>query len=280
MLSDRPYPVPANELLRLEALQRYAILDTAPEPVFDDVVRLACSVFGVESSALSFVDAERQWFKARSGIAFAETQREDAFCAHTILTSAPLVVADATTDPRFSANALVRHAPNIRFYAGAPLTTRGGYNIGTVCLIDSTPRDDFRLRERRQLEALARFVMAEIDRRVARGERRVAQRHGVALGGMVGGYGVTSAPVDIVDISALGAMVRGLPPQLGKDDAVILTIRNMVVPATVAWAQADGAGLKFHCAIDPVLLARMNARLGGETRPSGITQDETAFDAP
>lgn len=280
MLSDRPYPVPANELLRLEALRRYAILDTAPEPVFDDVVRLARSVFGVESSALSFVDAERQWFKARSGIAFAETQREDAFCTHTILTNAPLVVADAATDTRFSANALVIRAPNIRFYAGAPLTTRGGYNIGTLCLIDSTPRDDFRVRERRQLEALARFAMAEIDRRVARGERRVAQRRGVALGGMVSGYGVTPVPVEIVDISALGAMVRGLPPALGTAKAVSLTIRNMVVAATVAWANADGAGLKFHCAIDPVLLARMNERLRGGTSPAQAAPHETPIEAP
>ncbi|MGY2733124.1 GAF domain-containing protein [Sphingomonas sp. UYP23] len=280
MLLDRPYPDPDNEPLRLAELTRYAILDTPPEPVFNDVVRLAQSMFGVESSALSFVDAERQWFKARLGIAFAETRREHAFCTRTILRDAPMVVADATLDPRFSANALVVRAPNIRFYAGAPLTTRGGFNIGTVCLIDSTPRADFRVRERRQLETLAHFVMAEIDRRVARGERRVAQRYGVVLGGMVSGYGVPPTPVDVTDISAHGAMIRGLPSQLGEAGAVILTIRNMVVASTVAWAYGDRAGLKFQGEIDPVLLARMNDQIRNVAKPRGARRDEASITAP
>eukprot|EP01037_Dinobryon_pediforme_P048399 gene48399-63432_t len=131
MPSDRPYPVPDNEPLRLAALMRYAILDTAPEPVFNDVVRLAQSLFRVPTGAVSFVDDDRQWFKARRGIGLAETRREDALCAHTILSDAPMVVPDALDDPRFSANALVVRAPYIRFYAGAPLTTPGGFNIGT-----------------------------------------------------------------------------------------------------------------------------------------------------
>lgn len=280
MLSDRPYPIPENELSRLDELGRYALLDTAPEPVFDDVVRLARSLFGVEASALSFVDAERQWFKARAGIAFAQTAREDAFCAHTILTNAPMVVADATLDPRFSANTLVVRAPNIRFYAGAPLTTPGGYNIGTLCLIGSTPRDDFRMRERRQLETLAGFVMAEIDRRMARGERRVAHRYGAALAGVVTGYGVKPTPVEVANISANGAMIRGIPPQVGKADAVILKIRNMVVASTVAWAHDDSAGLTFRCPIDPILIARMNDQIrSGAKRPAPIPAPEQTLTA-
>ncbi|WP_010183616.1 GAF domain-containing protein [Sphingomonas sp. PAMC 26605] len=268
MLSDRPYPVPENEAQRLEELLRYAVLDTAPEPVFNDVVRLAQSVFRVPSSAVSFVDDDRQWFKARRGIGFPETRREDAFCAHTILSDAPMVVPDALDDPRFSANALVVRAPHIRFYAGAPLTTPRGFNIGTVCLIDSTPRDDLRPHERQQLEALANLAMSELERRAESRDQRRARRYDFELRGTVGGYGVPSTPVEIANISTRGAMIRGALPPLQRDNAVILTIRNMVVVATVAWCRDDTAGLAFDAPIDSLLLARMNDRIRQGARPS------------
>ncbi len=280
MLSDRPYPVPDNELQRLDALLRYAILDTPPEPVFNDVVRLAQSAFRVPSSAVSFVDDDRQWFKARRGIGFAETRREDAFCAHTILSDAPMVVPDALHDPRFSANALVVRAPHIRFYAGAPLTTSGGFNIGTVCLIDSAPRDDLRPHEREQLEALANLAMTELERRAESNDQRGARRYELALRGTVGGYGVPSTPVEIANISTRGAMIRGPLPPLQRDNAVILTIRNMVVMATVAWCRDDTAGLAFDAPIDPILLARMNDRIRHDQRSAIVAPRETPMTAP
>lgn len=280
MLSDRRYPVPDNEASRLDALSRYAILDTAAESVFDDVVKLAQSVFATPSSAVSFVDHDRQWFKARRGIALAETRREDAFCAHTILSDTPLVVPDAMRDPRFSANALVLGAPYIRFYAGAPLTTPGGFNIGTLCVIDSAPRDDFHSRERQQLAALASVAMAELDRRAAEGEQRRAPRYAVALHGMVSGYGVIPTPVEIPNISTRGAMIRGVLPQLQRDTALILTIRNMVVVATVAWSREDAAGLAFDAPIDPVLIARMNDRLRHAARSPGPAPEPASPQVP
>lgn len=280
MASDRPYPVPDNEPLRLAALMRYAILDTAPEPVFNDVVRLAQSVFRVQSSAVSFVDDDRQWFKARRGIGFADTRREDAFCAHTILSDAPMVVPDALHDVRFSANALVVRAPHIRFYAGAPLTTPGGFNIGTVCLIDSAPRDDFHTPERQQLKALASVAMTEIERRATCGDQRHARRYEFALHGTVSGYGVIPTPVEIANISTIGAMIRGLLPPLERDNAVILTIRNTVVVATVAWKRDDTAGLVFDAPIDPILLARMNDRIRPAARPSLAGPSDTPITAP
>jgi hypothetical protein len=280
MPSDRPYPVPDNEPLRLAALMRYAILDTAPEPVFDDVVRLAQSLFRVPSGAVSFVDDDRQWFKARRGIGFAGTRREDAFCARAILSDAPMVVPDALHDPRFSANALVVRAPHIRFYAGAPLTTPGGFNIGTVCLIDSAPRDDFHPRERQQLEALATVTMAELERRAAGDDHRHACRYDVALRGTVSGYGVAPTPVEIANISIRGAMIRGLLPSLERGNAVILTIRNTVVVATVAWSGDDTAGLAFDAPIDPILLERMNDRIRHGARPSIAARYETPPTAP
>lgn len=280
MSSDRPYPVPDNEPLRLAALMRYAILDTAPEPVFDDVVRLAQSLFRVPSGAVSFVDDDRQWFKARRGIGFAETRREDALCAHTILSAAPMVVPDALDDPRFSANALVVRAPYIRFYAGAPLTTPGGFNIGTVCLIDSAPRDDFHPCDQQQLEALATVTMAELERRAASDDQRRARRYDVALRGTVSGYGVVPTPVEIANIAVRGAMIRGPLPPLQRDNAVILTIRNTVVVAKVAWTRDDTAGLAFDAPIDPILLARMNDRIRPGRSPSIAGRYETPTTAP
>ncbi|TPG56120.1 GAF domain-containing protein [Sphingomonas glacialis] len=280
MLSDRRYPVPDNEASRLDALARYAILDTAPEPVFNDVVKLAQSVFAVPSSAVSFVDDDRQWFKARRGIAFAETRREDAFCTHTILSDAPMVVPDAMRDPRFRDTALVVRTPYIRFYAGAPLTTPAGFNIGTLCVIDSAPRDDFRSRERQQLAALATVAMAELDRRAAYGEQRHADRLEVALHGMVSGYGVIPTPVEIPNISARGAMIRGALPQLQRDTALILTIRNTVVVATVVWSREDAAGLAFEGPIDPVLIARMNDRLRHGARSPSPAPAPSIVEAP
>jgi len=134
-------PIPANEAKRLAVLQRYRILDTAYEALFDEIAAVAAKVCGTPMSAVSLVDAERQWFKARVGLKVAETTRDLAFCAHAIMDPAHLlVVNDATTDERFAANPLVTGDPNIRFYAGAPLVAPDGSAVGTLCVIDSKPR--------------------------------------------------------------------------------------------------------------------------------------------
>jgi hypothetical protein len=134
-------PIPANEAKRLEVLHRYRILDTAYEAIFDEIATVAAKVCGTPMSAVSLVDGERQWFKARVGLKVAETTRELAFCAHTIMDPAHLlVVNDATTDERFASNPLVTGEPRIRFYAGAPLVAPDGSAVGTLCVIDSTPR--------------------------------------------------------------------------------------------------------------------------------------------
>ena len=134
-------PIPANEAKRLAVLQRYRILDTAYEAIFDEIATVAAQVCGTPMSAVSLVDAERQWFKARVGLRVAETTRDLAFCAHTIMDPAHLlVVNDATTDARFASNPLVTGDPGIRFYAGAPLVAPDGSAVGTLCVIDSKPR--------------------------------------------------------------------------------------------------------------------------------------------
>jgi signal transduction histidine kinase len=163
-------PLAANENARLAALERYGILDTSPEDGFDELVRLAAAVCGTPIALISLVDATRQWFKARLGLEASETPRTASFCAHAIHESAVLVVPDATKDPRFATNPLVVGEPKIRFYAGAPLTTPDGHNLGTLCVIDCKPRllgDD----QRTALTAIARQVIAQLELR-----RQIAER--------------------------------------------------------------------------------------------------------
>ncbi|MBD2460389.1 response regulator [Oscillatoria sp. FACHB-1407] len=133
-------PLPKNELARLEALHQCRILDTASEPAFDDIARLAAYVCQTPIAVISLVDAERQWFKAKVGLTIAETDRSLSFCSYTILQSDVLVVPDTLADPRFAHNPLVLSDPYIRFYAGVPLVTVDGLALGSLCVIDQVPR--------------------------------------------------------------------------------------------------------------------------------------------
>ena len=129
-----------NESQRLAALLGLDILDTPPEERFDRITRLAQRFFKVPITLISLVDAHRQWFKSRQGLSASETPLEMSFCAHAIKQSDPLVVPDARSDARFSDNPLVTGDPNIRFYAGCPLSAPDGSRVGTLCLIDQKPR--------------------------------------------------------------------------------------------------------------------------------------------
>jgi GAF domain-containing protein len=157
-------PIPQNEPARLEALHRYRILDTAPERTYDDIVRLASFICGTPIGVMSLVDRERQWFKASVGIETVETSRDAAFCAHTIMEPALLIVDDAMNDQRFASNEMVMGEPFIRFYAGAPLITPDGFALGALCAIDRTPHHLTSAQES-ALTALARLVMTELELR-------------------------------------------------------------------------------------------------------------------
>jgi GAF domain-containing protein len=138
----RPAEKPLNEDARLVALHEFQILDTPAEKAFDDLARLACYVCDAPIALVSFVDRDRQWMKAKMGLAISETSRDVAFCAHAIL--APddlLIVPDALLDERFVDNPLVTGEPKIRFYAGAPLVVEGGLAVGTLCVIDHSPKE-------------------------------------------------------------------------------------------------------------------------------------------
>jgi PAS domain S-box-containing protein len=172
--------LPENEDGRLTALREYRILDTDPEDAYDDVVRLAAFVCGTPIAAITLIDAERQWFKSILGLSAAETPRDVAFCAHTILQPDVMVVPDALEDARFADNPLVRGDPGIRFYAGAPLVTSGGFALGSLCVIDRVPRHLTHDQEA-ALRTLARQVTNQIEltRRSFTQEQMIADRQQV-----------------------------------------------------------------------------------------------------
>jgi len=153
-------PVPVDELLRLETLRNLKILDTDPEERFDRITRLARRIFGTPIALVSLVDSDRQWFKSRQGLEASETPRDISFCGHAILEEQTMVVNDTHADERFEDNPLVTADPNIRFYAGYPLSAPDGSKVGTLCIIDHEPRD---LSEEDQLvlEELGQIVEEE-----------------------------------------------------------------------------------------------------------------------
>ena len=166
-----------DEGARLACLRDLHVLDTLPEPVFDDIVRLASLICRTPIGMVSLVDADRQWFKARVGVAEPETHRDLAFCAHAIVSAEPVfVVPDAAGDPRFAGNPFVTGEPHIRFYAGAPIVMPDGHVVGTVCVVDTVPRtlDDSQLQA---LQALSRQTTAllELRQRTLLAERQSVQ---------------------------------------------------------------------------------------------------------
>ena len=161
-------PIPDNEAERLRTLHEFEILDTEAEKAYDDLTRLATYICRTPIAAITLIDSDRQWFKSRIGIATGETSRDVAFCAHAILDNGIFLVPDALDDPRFSDNPLVTDEPKIRFYAGSPITTSGGYRLGTLCVIDTVPRE-LSNGQLAALRVLGRQIMMQMELR--RGNR-------------------------------------------------------------------------------------------------------------
>jgi len=153
-----------NESGRLAALRRYQILDTLPETAFDEVALAAATLFTAPIGFIGFIDEDRQWFKARTGLNVLQIPRNAAFCSHTILQHKPLVVEDASKDKRFDDNELLVLKRGLRFYAGTPLLSGDGQAIGTLAIADRKPRS-FSEQQRDALEILGRQVMAQLELR-------------------------------------------------------------------------------------------------------------------
>jgi diguanylate cyclase (GGDEF)-like protein len=151
-----------REERRVAALHRYSILDTPPEPQFDRIARIAAELLQTPISLVTLIDSTRQWFKAKHGLDAVETARSDAFCNHAIEGHDVMVVENALDDQRFAGNPYVTASPNIRFYAGAPLRNKEGYNLGTLCVIDQKPRH-ISPQQQHILEDLAAIVVDELE---------------------------------------------------------------------------------------------------------------------
>jgi phosphoserine phosphatase RsbU/P len=158
--------LPTNERERLDAIRRYAILDTPPDGAFDRIAALAARSFDVPIATVTIVDRDRIWFKAAHGIDVEEIGRDPGLCASAILQDDPYVVTDAISDARTLENPLVRGALQLRFYAAAPIKTREGYNLGTVNVIGREPREVTGA-ELETLEELAAIVVDELELRLA-----------------------------------------------------------------------------------------------------------------
>ncbi|WP_217532989.1 ATP-binding protein [Vibrio metschnikovii] len=163
-------PLPEEESERQKTLDKTGLLNSGSEARFDRITRLAQQIFSVPIALISLVDRDRQWFKSRQGLDAQQTPREISFCGHAILNSEIFVIENALVDQRFCDNPLVMGAPDIRFYAGAPLHSTKGYRIGTLCLIDSQPRS-FSSKQRSMLKDLAATVEALIQAEELSNER-------------------------------------------------------------------------------------------------------------
>ncbi len=167
MLPQEPdQPLPADEVERLAALEHYAIIDTEPEEPFDRITRILSTLLEVPVAFVTFVERERIWFKSTFGTDVNQCERKGAFCAKTIEQNEPLIVPDASLDPRFDSNPFVVGPSGVRFHAGAPLRARGGFNLGTLCVFDVRPRD-LSAQQLQLLEDLAALVVDELELRRA-----------------------------------------------------------------------------------------------------------------
>ena len=157
--------IPRDEVGRLEAVRRYDILNTPPDGAYDRITALAARLFQVPIAIVSIVDSDRIWFKSHHGLDVTQVGRDPGLCASAILQNGPYLIQDAATDARTLANPLVAGELGLRFYVGVPLTTTDGFNLGTLCVIDKTPRI-LKPGEMENLQDLASLVMDQLELRL------------------------------------------------------------------------------------------------------------------
>ena len=268
--------ITTNENARLSDLRSYKILDTDPEKSFDDLTLLASYICQTPIALITLIDADRQWFKSRVGVSIAQTPREVAFCARAIEHSDLLIVPDATKDKRFKENPLVVSEPRIRFYAGAPFRSSGGYALGTLCVIDRVPRQ-LTGEQQKALRALSRQVQGQlelrrnlIELRIALTERDKAEQerdrameelrqtlgHVQRLSGLIPACSTCRLDVTIpADVNAISPVVDGvlqiareMKCAEGHEDEVEIALREALANAIIHGCNGD-ASKKIECCV-------------------------------
>lgn len=203
---------------RVERLKQYELLDTMPESEFNDIVDLASAFFGMPISLISLLDSNRQWFKAKVGLAAQETPIEVAFCNHAIeKPNEVMVVPDSMLDERFKDNPLAINEPHVRFYAGAPLVTDDGIALGTLCVIDHEPHI-FSPEQQRILQILANKVM----------ERFEMRKHNIEQEREIAAANKQMETNKLVYSKALGDTLDTLSHKIRKPVATIMGIINQL----------------------------------------------------
>jgi GAF domain-containing protein len=163
----KPARKPENESARLEALEKYQILDTVSEKVYNEITKLAAEITGAPVAALNLVAEERQWTKAKFGIQLRDLPRDVSFCAHTILTpDQEMIVEDARYDDRFHDNPMTKGETPVIFYAGVPLVDNNGHALGSLCVVDHRPRT-LPAEKIEALRALAKLIQVHFELRYA-----------------------------------------------------------------------------------------------------------------
>ena len=290
-------PTSLEESRRLAALRDLGVLDTSPEAAFDTITRTAAQLCGVPIALISLVDAQRQWFKSNVGLeGVAETPRDVAFCDHAIRDTALLEVLDATQDARFTGNPLVTGDPDIRFYAGAPIVMPGGERIGTVCVIDRTPRQ-LDEHQRTMLQGLAAIVGAMLTQRrqllaatsqLADSEQRVRRLY-EATPAILHSIGADGRILNVSD-RWLALMGYEREEVVGRASSDFLTpasqarARDVVLPAFFRNGRCDRVEYQFvrrDGAIVDVLLSAVLERdeNGATARSLAVLEDVTATKA-
>ncbi|RYV49575.1 GAF domain-containing protein [Pengzhenrongella frigida] len=160
-----PSIIPANEVARMAAVHRYDILDSPPDGAFDRITALAVRLFDVPIAIVSIVDHDRIWFKSHPGVEIDQLDRDGGLCASAILHEGPWIIEDAAVDLRALSNPLVAGDFGLRFYAGIPLRTHDGFNLGTLCILDREPRT-LDAHDLTTLEDLAAIVMNDLELRL------------------------------------------------------------------------------------------------------------------
>jgi diguanylate cyclase (GGDEF)-like protein len=267
-------PKPADETRRLAALRALNILDTEPEERFDRITRLAQRLFGTSMATVTLVDSDRQWFKSGVGAKPGnENPRDISFCAHAILEPDTMVVADAREDERFADNPLVLGDPNIRFYAGHPVTAPGGEAVGTLCVLDDKPRqgEDFDAEVLRELAEMVEAEIASLSLAIGDELTGLANRRGFE---MLGERLLAAAARLELPVSAIYADLDNMKPindEFGHDagDRALIDTAAVLVSSMRASDLIARLGGDEFCAVligaaaqaAPTLLARVESAL-------------------
>ncbi len=170
-------PIPENEEERLSALRAYNIMDSLPESDYDNLTKIASEICQVPVALITFMGRERQWFKSKVGVDLSENQRNFTFCAHGMIdTSKPLVVNDATKDPRFVNNPLVTGPFQVRFYAGVQLVNKAGFPLGSICVLD-VKKNELSQTQLETLKVLGQQVTRLLELRKTIADLEISKEH-------------------------------------------------------------------------------------------------------